>query len=90
MSDGSSEVPVEAAYQAANTRLQRTVNALILAEAQVLTLTDQVRRLDVQCGDQAAEIRALHRRLEEVTQDGETEQEPAADSETGATHPFSD
>jgi hypothetical protein len=88
------EVPAEAAYAAAEERAVKTTRALILAEAQVLTLGRRVQQLEDECFD-------LRRRLEDATapdEQGEVTHDATEDdanrSSTGGeartAHDFSD
>lgn len=51
------EVPAEAAYAAAEERAVKTTRALILAEAQVLTLGHRVQQLERDCLKYADQLR---------------------------------
>lgn len=83
MSAPVNEVSPHAAYAAAEERAVRTTKALILAEAQVLTLTARVREL---------EERVSHfERSEEVQHDAASESDEAdAGGAAHTAHPFSD
>lgn len=73
----TAEVPAEAAYAAATNRALMTTNALILAEAQVLTLQQQVQRLEFDCASYAAQLQ----RYQEADQDTEVKHDATADEE---------
>jgi hypothetical protein len=94
------EVPADVAYAAAEERAVRTTKALILAEAQVLTLTARVRELEQSGRDAAGRELTLRARVRELEQDeqGEVKHDATQDSpegaaaggEVGAAHPFHD
>ena len=74
-----SEVPAQAAYAAAEERAIRTTKALILAEAQILTLRGEVARLEREVGRKEAEIVDLGGRAKcdpEGGDDGGTDADP--------------
>ena len=71
------EVSSAAAYAAAEERAVRTTRALILSEAQVLTLRQQVARLEEENFD-------LRRRLEDATTPDEEEVTHDATPDEGA------
>lgn len=90
------EVSAHDAYQAAEQRALRTTQALILAEAQNLTLSNRVRELEALTKEQRAELQHYfeqeeNRAREEVTHDAaQTDEGADARAEARATHPFSD
>lgn len=63
------EVPADVAYAAAEERAVRTTRALILAEAQVITLTARVRELEQAGRDAAGRELTLIARVRELEQD---------------------
>lgn len=63
------EIPVEAAYQAAQARALRTTEALILAEAQVFNLSGKLERLETENGELRSELADL--RASELEGEGE-------------------
>lgn len=100
------EIPADVAYAAAEMRAQRLTKALILSEAQVLTLQQRVNQLeervneledqriqqDTRVRDLESDIRLLEWKRGEVTHDA-TQDSPegaAAGGEDGAPHPFHD
>jgi len=78
------EVPYEAAYSAAMTRLERMTVAIVQSEAHRLVLETRCARL-------AAEVERLRAELEEVTCDAESTEDGAeAGGEADSSPPFSD
>jgi len=86
------EVSAEAAYAAAEERALKTTRALILAEAQVLTLGHRVQQLERDCITYAARLADYEGTDEEVKHDAteDDSDRPTAGGEARSPHDFSD